>query len=114
MRFKKRTLLELADLVCGNLGYDNPSAGQNPRYFPYRSSKYITEFFEDLELPHVHDGSTRAAWLPDVLEELRAEPHQAHLHPDTCLLKTPQNPTNHNTPLYLSFPHKKTSTKTHP
>ncbi len=83
MRFKKRTLLELADLVCGNLGYDNPSAGQNPRYFPYRSSKYITEFFEDLELPHVHDGSTRAAWVADVLEELLAEPHQAHQPPDS-------------------------------
>lgn len=82
MKFKPRTLFQLGDLICGNSGHDNPSEGQEPRYFPYRSSKYITEFFEDLELPYVHDGSTRASWVADVLAQLLAEPHEAHQPPD--------------------------------
>jgi|UPI000478DD7E hypothetical protein len=32
------------------------------RHFPYRSSYYITRFFESCGLPFVHDSSTRKIW----------------------------------------------------
>jgi hypothetical protein len=63
MRFKKRNLRELAEMVVG----DAP-------YFRYRSSSYITQFFEECDLPFAHDGSTRWAWVSDRLEELLQEP----------------------------------------
>ena len=43
-------------------------------YFPYRSSSYITQFFEDCDLDFVHDGSTRWVWTADRISELLAEP----------------------------------------
>jgi len=38
--------------------------------FPYRSSSYITKFFERCGLPFKHDGSTRPIWTKDRLSEL--------------------------------------------
>ncbi|WP_457492388.1 hypothetical protein [Tardiphaga sp. P5_C7] len=70
MKFKKRTLDELADMICGNF----PAESSN---FVYRSSSYITRFFQDCELEYRHDGSTRGRWVSDVLETLLNEP-QAH------------------------------------
>lgn len=49
----------LAERMCG----DNPS-------FPYRSSYYITKFFQDLGFDFAHDGSTRRFWIKDVLLRL--------------------------------------------
>lgn len=43
-------------------------------HFPYRSSRYITEFLKDCGLSFVHDGTTRWAWTSDRLAELLAEP----------------------------------------
>lgn len=63
MQFKSRNMRALAECVVGDSDH-----------FPYRSSKYITEFFEDCDLPFVHDGSTRWAWATDRLTELLAEP----------------------------------------
>lgn len=68
MKWKNRNLRELADLICGNCDADK-------RYFPYRSSSYITEFFEDCDLEFAHDGSTRWAWVASRLEEVLAQPH---------------------------------------
>ncbi len=48
LSFKRRNLEALADLVCGNRGADQPGPEEEPRYFPYRSSSYITEFFDEL------------------------------------------------------------------
>jgi len=45
MRFKKRNLRELAEAVVGDA-----------KYFQYRSSSYITQFFEECDLDFVHDG----------------------------------------------------------
>lgn len=59
MRFRNRNLRELAEIIIGD----------NDR-FPYRSSSYITEFFEECDLEFVHDGSTRWAWTSDRLAEL--------------------------------------------
>jgi len=63
MRFKKRNLRAIAEMVIGDVDH-----------FPYRSSSYITEFFEECDLSFVHDGSTRWSWTADRLEELLQEP----------------------------------------
>lgn len=35
--------------------------------FPYRSSYYITKYFQDLGLNYTHDGSTRRVWIKNTL-----------------------------------------------
>jgi len=80
MKWKNRNLRELADLICGNAEPNNPS------YFPYRSSTYLTEFFEDCDLEFTHDGSTRWAWVASRLEEVLAQPHPGpSVPPDTFI-----------------------------
>ena len=72
MKFNKRNLREIAEMVIG----DAP-------HFSYRSSRYITEFFEECGLDFRHDGSTRWAWTADRLAELLQEPTPApHSLPD--------------------------------
>ena len=39
MEFKQRTLMQIADMICGN------SKEGEARFFRYRSSSYLTEFF---------------------------------------------------------------------
>ncbi len=63
MKFKDRNLRVLAEAVNGD-----------PSYFLYRSSSYITRFFEECDMDYVHDGTTRWAWTSNVLAELLAEP----------------------------------------
>lgn len=81
MKFRRRNTEALGDLICGNLGADVPDATHEPRYFPYRSSTYITEFFQELDTDWTHDGSTRHRWVADVLEAMLAEPHDGPAHP---------------------------------
>src|SRR5688572_32063548 len=72
MKFKSRNRREIAEMVIG----DNPN-------FQYRSSSYITRFFEECDLDFVHDGSTRWAWTSDRLAELLSEPQPAaYMLPD--------------------------------
>ena len=59
MKLSERALESLAKMVVGD--HD---------VFPYRSSYYITKFFERCRLPFAHDGSTRARWAHDRLKEL--------------------------------------------
>lgn len=66
MKFKDRNLRAIAELVIGDADH-----------FPYRSSSYITQFFDECDLEFVHDGSTRWAWTADRLSELLAEPAPA-------------------------------------
>jgi hypothetical protein len=66
MKFKSRNLRDLAEMVIGDNGK-----------FPYRSSSYITQFFEECDLSFVHDGSTRWAWTAERLAELLSEPQLA-------------------------------------
>jgi hypothetical protein len=66
MKWRKRTLDEIADMICGN-GENSP--------FIYRSSSYLTRFFQDADTDHVHDGSTRYTWAASVLEQILADPH---------------------------------------
>ncbi len=58
MELKRRTLNQLADMICGNY-----EAAEN--FFLYRSSSYLTEFFEESETDYSHDGSTRAWWVAE-------------------------------------------------
>lgn len=67
MTFKQRNLKAIAELIIGDEGQ-----------FPYRSSSYITEFFEECDLDFVHDGSTRRYWVDDRLEELLNEPSSSN------------------------------------
>ena len=72
MEFKQRTLMKLADMICGNA-----KEGEQC-HFVYRSSSYITEFFQDCGTDYRHDGSTRNYWVAETLKKILAEPQ-----PDT-------------------------------
>lgn len=77
MKFKKRTLMQLADMICGNFPADET-------HFVYRSSSYITEFFQDVDTDYVHDGSTRNYWVAGTLEKILQEHQPApNTPPDT-------------------------------
>ena len=76
MKFRRRTLDEIADMICGN-------SMSEEKFFPYRSSSYITRFFEDAETDYAHDGSTRAWWVSNTLEEILKGPSKdANTPPD--------------------------------
>jgi len=77
MKFRRHNLEDLADLICGNPGSDSPNEGEEPRYFRYRSSSYITRFFQELDTDWTHDGTTRHRWVADVLEAMLADPTPA-------------------------------------
>ena len=65
LKFRKRTIHEIADMICGN----------DEDYFVYRSSSYLTQFFEECDMEnYVHDGSTRKWWVSDVLMTILKEP----------------------------------------
>jgi hypothetical protein len=71
MQFRQRTLEALANMVCGNKDKDGKS------YFEYRSSFYLTRFFEEAGLEYRHDGTTRHIWVSDTLKEILASPQPA-------------------------------------
>lgn len=82
MKFKRRNAEALGELVCGNFGADDPRPGvDHPRYFPYRTSSSITDFFQDMDTDYVHDGTTRHRWVADVIEAMLDEPHEGPSHP---------------------------------
>jgi hypothetical protein len=66
MNFKNRNLRAIAEIIIGDT-----------KFFPYRSSSHITQFFEECDLEFVHDGSTRWAWTAARLSELLQEPQPA-------------------------------------
>lgn len=75
MKWKPRNLRELARMVVGDA-----------EHFTYRSSKFITEFFEDCELEFVHTGETRPVWTAERIEEVLAMPHSTpSVMPDAFL-----------------------------
>jgi hypothetical protein len=79
MKFRRRTLDELADMICGNA---NPDSS----LFHYRSSSFLSRFFEDADTPYRHNGSTRAWWVSNTLEEILKEPWKdANTPPDAFL-----------------------------
>ncbi len=70
MEFKERTLNQIADMICGN--YDATTS-----FFVYRSSSYLSEFFEECDTDYRHNGSTRKWWVASTLGEILAEPQPA-------------------------------------
>lgn len=65
---RKRTINEIADMICGNFE-------QESSLFQYRSSSYLSEFFEECDMEQfVHDGSTRKWWVAGVLDEILKQP----------------------------------------
>lgn len=66
MDLSRRTTRDIARMICGDYPHDDS-------HFVYRSSKYLTEFFEDVDTDFEHDGSTRATWVNDRLREILAE-----------------------------------------
>ena len=79
MKFRRRTLDELADMVCGNFPAETS-------YFPYRTSSDITRFFQHADTDFEHDGSTRALWVANTLEEILNEPSRdANTPPDSFI-----------------------------
>jgi hypothetical protein len=90
MEFKQRTLMQVADMICGNFK-DEES------YFEYRSSSYLTEFFSDCDTDYRHNGSTRNHWVAETLKEILAEPQPApNVPPDTFgrVIKTLMDQSN--------------------
>jgi hypothetical protein len=78
MEFKQRTLMQIADMICGN------SKNQEASFFRYRSSSYLTEFFQDCDTDYRHDGSTRNYWVAETLRKIVAEPQpNANTSPET-------------------------------
>ena len=67
MEFKTRTLSQIADMICGNYPQDET-------LFHYRSSKFITDFFSDVDTDYTHDGSTRGIWVIETLKTILLEP----------------------------------------
>jgi len=77
MNFRQRTLDAIADMICGNYPADTS-------VFVYRSSSYLTRFFQNCDTDYVHDGSTRMNWVADVLSKILTDPHpNAQTPPDT-------------------------------
>jgi len=77
MEFKQRTIMEIADMICGNFKAEES-------FFGYRSSRYLTEFFRDCGTNYAHDGSTRNHWVAETFLQILAEPQpNPHTPPET-------------------------------
>lgn len=77
VEFKRRTLMQIADMICGNTIQDKV-------FFHYRSSSYLTQFFQDCDTDYEHDGSTRNHWVADTLRKILEEPQpSANMPPET-------------------------------
>jgi len=79
MEFKQRTLMQIADMICGN-----PKSPEEKCLFRYRSSSRLTEFFQDCDTDYRHDGSTRNYWVAETLKSILKEPQaSANAPPET-------------------------------
>lgn len=77
-------------MICGNNFQEKP-------YFHYRSSYYITSFFQDADTEYEHDGSTRALWVSNTLAEILNEPHLNAQNPPAAMsrvIKTLMDPAD--------------------
>jgi hypothetical protein len=63
MDFKARNINAIAKMVVGDVDH-----------FRYRSSYYITEFMQECDLSHTHNGEHRPVWAATVLTELLQDP----------------------------------------
>jgi hypothetical protein len=70
MRLHKKTLDDLAEMICGRCG----NGSFHRENFVYRTSRYLTEFFQNCNLSYQHSEGTRKWWVKEVLEEVDAQP----------------------------------------
>ncbi|HLF32907.1 MAG TPA: Shedu anti-phage system protein SduA domain-containing protein [Cyclobacteriaceae bacterium] len=57
----KTTKEKIAEMICGD---------DQARHPVYRTSTYLTKFFQDIGINQVHDGTTRKWWTLSVIENL--------------------------------------------
>ncbi len=60
-KFDNATLDSLADFICGD---------ETTKYPEYRSSSYLTRFFNNVGIDASHDGSTRKWWVLEMLKQM--------------------------------------------
>jgi hypothetical protein len=105
VKFKRRNVMDLANLICGNVGVQKPTftLSEVPAYFLYRSSMHLTEFFQDLDTDWRHDGtpgingwptSSRTCWpnhtpAPSIRRRSSAESSSTSWTPPTRSTKDP-------------------------
>jgi hypothetical protein len=90
MEFKQRTLMQIADMICGNYNAEET-------FFVYRSSSRLTEFFQDCETDYVHGNATRNYWVADCLKDILAQPQAGpNVPPDAFarVINTLMDPTD--------------------
>lgn len=80
MKFRRRTLDEIAEFICGN-------GSPETCLFPYRSSSYLTRFFQDADTLFRHDGSTRSLWVANTLEAILKDPWRDPNTPPDAFLR---------------------------
>ena len=78
-QFKSRTLTQIADMICGN--------EDKGKFFLYRSSSYLTKFFQDCDTDYTHDGSTRNTWVANILQVILSEPQTNTTTPPETFLR---------------------------
>jgi hypothetical protein len=78
MKFRTRTVSQIATMICGN---------EEAGFFEYRSSTYLSRFFEDCDTDFRHDGSTRHLWVEDVLKTILEEQSSAPTMPPETFLR---------------------------
>jgi hypothetical protein len=82
MKISPKSLGKLAEMICG----DKEGASRQPS-FPYRSSFFLTRFFQDINLPYSHDGTTRKYWVEEVLKkEASTAATNPALPPDSIII----------------------------
>lgn len=78
MKWKTRTLEQVAELICG----DNTEG-----HFRYLTGPNLTRFFRDANTEFVHDGSTRRFWVADALQKILDFPSSNPLMPPDAMLR---------------------------
>jgi hypothetical protein len=77
MRFRSKTVTELAEMICGN-----PGANE---HFNYRTGRELDDFFEDAGADDGYwrdlSGLSRRDWTESVLEHILAEPWLSNTTP---------------------------------
>lgn len=79
MKLGNAALGKLARMICGDAPFNE--------LFPYRSSSYLTSFFEGVDLDYAHDGSTRYWWVRSVLVELNEKPETSEAFPSPEMVR---------------------------
>ncbi|KAB0483864.1 hypothetical protein SAMN04490202_0879 [Pseudomonas reinekei] len=100
MKWKARTLEQLADMICGE---------NTEGYFQYLSGPRLTRFFRDADTDFVHDGTTRRFWVADVLQKILDFPSANAQMPSDAMLRVihvlmdSEDAFNENTPRLLAL-----------